>query len=59
MVKCTGGRIDFGRPGRRAIEVDFSGGDLSSDGGLMLVQHIYGQRCGDEDVNDQGSRSWA
>lgn len=40
MSKCTGSRIDFGRFGRRVIEADFSGGDLSSDGGLMLLRRV-------------------
>ena len=40
MSKCTGSRIDFGRLGRRVIEADFSGGDLSSDGGLMLLRRV-------------------
>ena len=31
MPKCTQGKIDFGRFGRRFIEADFSGGDLSSE----------------------------
>lgn len=38
MPKCTDGLIEFGRVGRRRIEADFSGGDLSSDGGLMLLK---------------------
>jgi len=45
MPKCTGSRIDFGRLGRRVIEADFSGGELSSDGGLMLVRQVD-QRIG-------------
>jgi len=40
MPKCTKDRIDFGRVGRRAIEADFSGGDLSSDGGLLLLRQV-------------------
>lgn len=41
MTKCTGSEdetLDFGRLGRRRIEADFSGGDLSSDGGLLLLR---------------------
>jgi len=45
MPKCTGSQIDFGRLGRRVIEADFSGGELSSDGGLMLVRQVD-QRIG-------------
>jgi len=40
MPKCTKDKIDFGRFGRRMIEADFSGGDLSSDGGLLLLRQI-------------------
>jgi Transposase DDE domain group 1 len=40
MPKCTKNRIDFGRFGRRVIEADFSGGDLSSDGGLLLLRQV-------------------
>jgi hypothetical protein len=40
MPKCTKDKIDFGRFGRRLIEADFSGGDLSSDGGLLLLRQL-------------------
>jgi Transposase DDE domain group 1 len=40
MPKCTKSRIDFGRFGRRVIEADFSGGDLSSDGGVLLLRQV-------------------
>jgi Transposase DDE domain group 1 len=40
MPKCTDAKIDFGRLGRRVIEADFSGGDLSSDGGLLLLRQV-------------------
>jgi hypothetical protein len=40
MPKCTQDKIDFGRFGRRVIEADFSGGDLSSDGGLLLLRQV-------------------
>ena len=40
MPKCTQAKIDFGRLGRRIIEADFSGGDLSSDGGLLLLRQV-------------------
>jgi hypothetical protein len=38
MPKCTEDRIEFGKLGRRLIEADFSGGDLSSDGGMILLK---------------------
>ena len=40
MPKCTGDKIDFGKLGRRVVEADFSGGDLSSDGGMMLLKQV-------------------
>ena len=40
MPKCTDAKIGFGRLGRRVIEADFSGGDLSSDGGLLLLRQV-------------------
>ena len=40
MPKCTGDKIEFGKLGRRVIEADFSGGDLSSDGGMMLLKQV-------------------
>lgn len=40
MPKCTQDRIVFGRLGRRVIEADFSGGELSSDGGLLLLRQV-------------------
>ncbi len=45
MPDCTESRMRFGRLGRRVIEADFDGGDLSSDGGLMLLRQID-QRIG-------------
>lgn len=38
MPKCTDGRGEFGRIGRRVIEANFDGGDISSDGGLLLLR---------------------
>ena len=40
MPKCTQSKIDFGRLGRRVIEADFSGVELSSDGGLLLLRQV-------------------
>ena len=40
MPDCTGQQMLFGRVGRREIEADFTGGALSSDGGLMLVRQV-------------------
>lgn len=40
MPKCTQDRIEFGKIGRRLIEADFSGGELSSDGGMMLLRQV-------------------
>jgi hypothetical protein len=40
MPKRTDAKIDFGRFGRCVIKADFSGGDLSSDGGLLLLRQV-------------------
>lgn len=40
MPKCTADRIEFGRLGRRVIEATFDGGDISSDGGLLLLRQV-------------------
>ena len=40
MPRCTQSKIDFGRLERRVIEADFSGGELSSDGGLLLLRQV-------------------
>lgn len=40
MPNCTKGKIDFGRDGRRVVEADFCGGELSSDGGLLLLRQV-------------------
>jgi len=45
MPKCTEHKLDFGRVGRRVIEADFSGGDLSSEGGALLLRRMD-QRLG-------------
>ena len=40
MPKCTDEKLDFGRIGRRVVEADFSGGDLSSEGGALLLRRM-------------------
>ena len=40
MANCTTALIEFGRLGRRKIEANFEGGDISSDGGLMLLRSV-------------------
>lgn len=40
MPKCTEEKLDFGRLGRRVIEADFRGGDLSSEGGALLLRRM-------------------
>jgi hypothetical protein len=40
MPKCTTDTIGFGRVGRRKIEANFNGGDISSDGGLILLRQV-------------------
>jgi hypothetical protein len=38
MPKCTDAPVEFGRLGRRVIEANFEGGDISSDGGVLLLR---------------------
>jgi hypothetical protein len=40
MPNRTTEQLDFGRLGRRLLQANFEGGDLSSDGGLMLLRRI-------------------
>ena len=40
MPDCTDQQMMFGRVGRREIEADFTGGAISSDGGVMLVRQV-------------------
>jgi hypothetical protein len=40
MPNRTTEQLDFGRLGRRHLQANFEGGDLSSDGGLMLLRQI-------------------
>ena len=40
MPDRTAQRIEFGRVGRRVVEANVDGGDLSSDGGLMLLRRV-------------------
>ncbi len=40
MPKCTDGTVKFGRFGRRVVEAAFDGGDIASDGGVLLVKQV-------------------
>lgn len=40
MPTCTDARIDLGCIGRRPTQADLSGGDPSTDGGLVLAHRI-------------------
>src|SRR3546814_6561555 len=40
MPNRTTELLNFGRLGRRHLQANFDGGDLSSDGGLMLLRQI-------------------
>ena len=40
MTDCTGSRPEFSKLKRRALEVKFDGGDVSSDGGLLLLREV-------------------
>ncbi len=40
MTNCTEHRIKFPSLKRRKIEAEFSGGDVSSDGGVLLLREM-------------------
>ncbi|MDE2564184.1 MAG: transposase, partial [Burkholderiales bacterium] len=40
MPKCTDGTVEFGRVGRRVVEAAFDGGDIVSDGGVLLLKQL-------------------
>lgn len=40
MTDCTAKRIEFSRLGHRRLEAEFSGGEVSSDGGLVLLREV-------------------
>ena len=57
MPNCTEGftptRLEFGRLGRRVIEGQFDGGNMTSDGGVMLIGALD-RRLGRIDAAAQG-----
>jgi Transposase DDE domain group 1 len=40
MPNCTATRVPFSKLGRREIDVRFDGGDVSSDGGLLVLRQV-------------------
>ena len=40
MPKCTDETVLFGRVGRRVVEAAFDGGDIVSDGGVLLLKQV-------------------
>lgn len=40
MPKCTDGVVGFSKVGRRAVEAAFDGGDIVSDGGVLLLREV-------------------
>jgi len=40
MPKCTDETVQFGRVGRRMVEAAFDGGDIVSDGGVLLLKQV-------------------
>ncbi len=40
MPNCTASRVPFSKFKRRELEVSFDGGDVSSDGGLLLLREV-------------------
>lgn len=40
MTHCTSDKVSLGRLGRRRVEADFSGGQISSDSGGLLLREV-------------------
>lgn len=40
MPKCTDGTMELGRVGRRVLEANIKGGDIDSDGGVLLLRRV-------------------
>jgi Transposase DDE domain group 1 len=40
MSKCTDETVEFGRVGRRVVQAAFDGGDIVSDGGVLLLERV-------------------
>jgi hypothetical protein len=40
MPKCTDEVVEFGRVGRRVVQAAFDGGDIVSDGGVLLLKRV-------------------
>ncbi len=40
MPKCTDRTVEFGRVGRRVVQAAFDGGDIVSDGGVLLLKRV-------------------
>jgi hypothetical protein len=40
MPNCTAPQVPFTKLGRRQIDVRFDGGDVTSDGGLLLLRQV-------------------
>ncbi|MCW5631800.1 MAG: IS1380 family transposase [Rubrivivax sp.] len=40
MPKCTDETVEFGRVGRRLVQAAFDGGDIVSDGGVLLLKRV-------------------
>jgi hypothetical protein len=45
MPKCTSNEVEMGRLGRRIISANFDGGDISTEGGALLLRQVD-QRIG-------------
>ena len=40
MSECTDRRMELGRVGRRVVEAAFDGGDIATDGGVVLLRQV-------------------
>lgn len=53
MPKCTDEAVEFGRVGRRVVQAAFDGGDIVSDGGVLLLKQL------DERIGLTRAAAWA
>ena len=47
MTECTQEAFEFPALKRRKVQAEFSGGDITSDGGVLLLRERSGPRISD------------
>ena len=52
MAKCTTDPIEFSSLGRKKVQADFTGGEITSDAGVLLLREVDKQLGLSQKVND-------